>query len=259
MLFDLRSRGRRRTVQVVYVVLALIFLVGFLGFGVGGGFGGGGILENVFGNKEGSRASSYQSQISAAEKRIHKNPADPEGWASLADARLHEANGSEFYDESTQKYTAAGKALLLKVSAAWSRYMALDPAKPDLTVAQEMLRVYGPEGLNQPAQNVQLLQQIVIPAKPPSASLYGDLATFAYQAKNPSLGDLASKKTLELTPAGERSQVKAELEHVKANPTGNPANEKYTANVKGTKYNFTTKNGRNFVGKPAPTPAHKKK
>lgn len=253
MLFDLRSRGRRRTVQAVYVGLALLFLVGFLGFGVGGGFGGGGILENVLGNKEG-KSAGFSGQIEAAEKRIQKNPNDADAWAKLADARLHEAGASsEYFDESTERYTAAGKALLVKVASAWNRYMELKPSKPNLTVAQEMLRVYGQQGLNQPAENVKVLQQVVIPNKPPSASWYGDLAVFAYQANNPHLGDLASKKTLDLTPAKQRSTVKQELERVKANPSGNPEHEKYTSTVNGKKYNFTTKNGKNFTGKPAPT------
>jgi len=253
MLFDLRSRGRRRTVQAVYVGLALLFLVGFLGFGVGGGFGGSGILENVLGNKEGSSAG-FSGQIEAAEKRIKKNPNDAAAWAKLADARLHEAGASsEYFDESTEKYTAAGKALLVKVASDWSHYMALNPSKPNLTVAQEMLRVYSQQGLNQPAENVKVLQQVVIPNKPPSASWYGDLAVFAYQANNPHLGDLASKKTLDLTPAKQRSTVKQELERVKANPSGNPENEKYTSTVNGKKYNFTTKNGKNFTGSPVPT------
>lgn len=253
MLFDLRSRGRRRTVQVVYVGLALLFLVGFLGFGVGsGGFGGGGIFENVFGGKEG-KATGFSGQIEAAEKRIHKNPSDAEAWAKLADARLHEASNSEYFDEATEKYTPAGKALLIKVSDAWNHYLSLNPSKPNLTVAQEMLRVYSTQGLNLPAENVKVLQQVVIPNKPPSASWYGDLAVYAYQANNPSLGDLASKKTLDLTPANQRTQVKEQLEKVKANPSGNPANEKYTSTVNGKKYNFSTKNGKNFTGSPAPT------
>jgi hypothetical protein len=253
MLFDLRSRGRRRTVQAVYIFLALIFLVGFLGFGVGGGFGGGGIVEGLFGSKEG-KAAGFSGQIQAAEKRIRKNPNDAEAWAKLADARLHEAGASsEYFDESTEKYTPAGRALLVKVASAWSRYMELKPAKPNLTVAQEMLRVYSQQGLNQPAENVKVLQQVVIPNKPPSASWYGDLAVFAYQANNPHLGDLASKKTLDLTPAKQRATVKQQLERLKANPSGNPENEKYTSTVNGKKYNFTTKNGKNFTGTPAPT------
>ena len=36
MLFDLRGRGRRRAVRVIYMGLALLFGVGFVGFGVGG-------------------------------------------------------------------------------------------------------------------------------------------------------------------------------------------------------------------------------
>jgi hypothetical protein len=252
MLFDLRSRGRRRTVQVVYVGLALLFLVGFLGFGVGGGFGGGGIFENVLGNKEG-KAVGFAGQIAVAQKRIQKNPNEAAAWATLADARLHEASTGEYYDEANERFTSAGKVLLTKVAAAWSRYMALNPPKPNLAVAQEMLRVYGPQGLNQPAQNVQLLQQVVLPAKPTSAALYGDLAVYAYQANDQHVGDLASKRTVDLTPASQRTQVKQQLERIKANPTGNPANEKYTSTVKGKKYNFTTKNGKNFTGVPAPT------
>ncbi|HEX4838690.1 MAG TPA: hypothetical protein VFV03_09235, partial [Solirubrobacteraceae bacterium] len=100
MLFDLRARGRRRTVQVVYVALALLFGVGFIGFGVGVGGSGGGIFEGLFGNKEGSNSSSYAKQISAAEARTRRNPAEAAAWAALASARLHEANGSEFYDEA---------------------------------------------------------------------------------------------------------------------------------------------------------------
>ncbi len=42
MLFDLRGRGRRRTVRVIYTGLALLMGVGLVGFGIGGGFGGGG-------------------------------------------------------------------------------------------------------------------------------------------------------------------------------------------------------------------------
>lgn len=260
MLFDLRARGRRRTVQAVYLGLALLFGIGFIGFGVGGGFGGGGVLENVFGNKQGS-APSFSSEIAAAEKRIHRNPSDPEGWAKLADARFHEASGSEFYEEVAQRYTSQGKALLTKVADAWNRYMALNPAKPNLTVAQEMLRVYGQEGLNQPATALQVLQQVVIPAKPPSANLYGDLAMFAYQANNARVGDLASQRAIKLSPAPQRAQVKAYLERLKRNPTGNPANESFTTTTNGKSYNVKLGPHGTATGTEAapPTPAPKKR
>ena len=73
--------------------------------------------------------------------------------------------------------------------------MALNPKNPPLTIAYDMVRVFGEEGLNQPSEAVAALQ-LVIPSKPASVTLYGDLAKFAYQAKNTSVGDLAAKKTI---------------------------------------------------------------
>jgi hypothetical protein len=235
MLFDLRGRGRRRTVRAVYLGLALLFGLSFIGFGVGTGLGGGGVIEGLFGSKEGSSSSSYGKQISAAEARTRKNPAEAAAWAALADARVHEANGSEFYDETKQQFTSQGKELLAKVADAWGRYVALNPSKPDVTVAQEMLRVFGEEGLNQPAAAVGVMQ-LVIAAKPPSAALYGRLAAYAYQAKNARVGDLASQKTISLTPAAQRAKVEAELERIKKNPTGNPSNETFTGTTNGKVY-----------------------
>ena len=37
MLFDLRGRGRRRTVQVIYLSLAVLMGGGLVLFGIGGG------------------------------------------------------------------------------------------------------------------------------------------------------------------------------------------------------------------------------
>jgi hypothetical protein len=255
MLFDLRARGRRRTVQVVYVGLIFLFLAGFLALGIGVGGGGGSPLEAIFGNNEGSSTSSFTKQISAAEARTRKYPTEAAAWAALADARVHEANGSEFYDETNQQFTAKGKELLTKSANAWNRYVALNPSKPNITVAQDMLRVFSEEGLNQPAAAVQVMQ-LVIPTKPPSAALYGRLAAYAYQAKNPRVGDLASQKTISLTPAAQRSKVEAELARIKSNPTGNPSKETFTGTTNGKVYTVKTgPKGEGTVLKTSPAPA----
>jgi hypothetical protein len=256
MLFDLRARGRRRTVQVVYIGLVLLFLVGFIGFGVGvGGGGGSSPIEAIFGGKEGSASSSYEKQVSEAEKRTRTHPGEAYAWAKLIEARFHNANGSEFYDEEKQQFTAKGKEQLTKVVAAWNRYVALKPSNPPLTVADDMVRVFDQEGLNQPAEAVAALQ-LVIPTKPPNVSLYGDLAKYAYQAKNISVGDLAAQKTISLTPPAQRKEVEAELARLKKNPTGNPSNEVYTGTTNGKVY--TVKVGEKGAGtilktSPAPT------
>lgn len=235
MLFDLRARGRRRTVKVVYVSLVLLFLVGFIGFGVGVGGGGGSPVEAIFGGKEGSASSSYAKQVSEAEKRTKAHPNEAYAWAKLAEALFHNANGSEFYNEEKQQFTAKGKEELTRVVNAWNHYVALKPTNPPLTIADDMVRVFGEEGLNQPAEAVAALQ-LVIPTKPSSVGLYGDLAKYAYQAKNVGVGDLAAQKTVSLTPASKRKEVQAQLELLKKNPTGNPANEVFTGTTNGKVY-----------------------
>lgn len=262
MLFDLRARGRRRTVQVVYLGLAFLFLVGFVGFGVGvGGGGGGSPIEAIFGNKEGSAASGLSKQVSEAEKRTRKNPSEAAAWAKLAEARFRQASGSEYYDEEKQQFTSKGKEKLAKVVDAWNQYVALKPSNPPLTITNDMIRVFGEEGLNQPAEAVAVLQY-VIPTRPASVALYGDLAKYAYQAKNVSVGDLASQKTISLTPASKRKDVEAELAELKANPTGNPSNRTYSATTNGKVYTVKVNSkGQGTVIKTSaapPTPAKKK-
>jgi hypothetical protein len=262
MLFDLRARGRRRTVQIVYLGLVVLFLVGFVGFGVGvGGGSGGSPIEAIFGSKEGSAASGYTKQVSEAEKRTRKNPSEAAAWVQLAEARFRQASGSEYYDEESQQFTSKGKEKLAKVVDAWNQYVALKPSGPPLTITNDMIRVFGEEGLNQPAEAVAVLQY-AIPTRPASVALYGDLAKYAYQAKNVSVGDLASQKTISLTPAADRKKVEAELAEIKANPSGNPANQTYTSTTNGKVYTVKVNSkGQGTIIKTSaasPTPTKKK-
>ena len=56
MLFDLRGRGRRRTVQVIYLTLAILMGGGLVLFGIGGGTNGG--LFDAIGGNGGSATST---------------------------------------------------------------------------------------------------------------------------------------------------------------------------------------------------------
>src|SRR5690349_17041553 len=93
MLFDLRSRGRRGTVRVVYIGLAILIGLGLVGFGIGGGFGGGGILSAGTGS-EGSSSASFANQIKKYRKQTQRQPQNVAAWEGLSKALLHEA-GSE--------------------------------------------------------------------------------------------------------------------------------------------------------------------
>jgi hypothetical protein len=232
MLFDLRGRGRRRTVRVIYIGLALLIGLGLVGFGVGSVGSGGGLFSSLT-NSEGSNAASFSSQIKKYEKLTKQQPSNASAWENLTKNLLHEAGG-EAYTTSEGVVTSKGKALFKRASQAWNSYVALKPAKPSTELAQLMVNVYGEAGLNEPAQAVEVLQ-IVVAARP-TAAYYSQLAIYAYKAKNKRLGDLSAQKAVSLAPAKERVRLKKELEEVKANPSGEKA---YT----------TTTDGKTYAGK----------
>ena len=181
MLFDLRGRGRRRTVQVVYIGLAAIFLLGFVGFGVGGGFGSGGIFD-VFTKNEGSGGVSRSGEVKKYEKLTRAQPQNVNAWEKLLNAQVHEA-GSEAY-VTQEGVTAKGRRLYAQIDQSWNRYVALDPPKPNLTLAKQVLQIYGEEGLNRPASAVGVLQ-IIVAAEPKSAVYYRFLPTMPTKPKTP--------------------------------------------------------------------------
>ncbi len=211
MLFDLRGRGRRRTVQVIYVGLALLFGVGFVGFGVGVGGGGGGILNALTG-ESGAPSASFAGQVKKYQKLVAKEPKNVSAWENLTTAQLHEAGGEAYVVDG--KLTSKGKELFSQTAQSWNSYLALNPPKPNVALAKEMVRIFGEEGLNEPAAAVEVLQ-IVVASEPQSASLFGALAEYAYKAHNQRQGDLAAAKAVSLAPAADRARLKKELAELK--------------------------------------------
>src|SRR5277367_3919653 len=118
MLFDLRGRGRRRTVQGIYLGLAVLMGSGLVLFGVGAGFGGGGILSSLSGN-EGSNGVTFSSEIKKYKKLTQEQPRNIAAWEKLANAQLHEA-GNETYVSQTGGVTSKGKELYSQVAQSWN-------------------------------------------------------------------------------------------------------------------------------------------
>lgn len=211
MLFDLRGRGRRRTVRVIYTGLALLMGVGLIGFGIGGGFGGGGIL-NAASNGEGGGGPDYGKKIASYEKTLKRQPHDFAAWEKLVEDRILVAGGEKYL--TSTGLTSQGHELYRQASEAWSGYLAQNPPKPSVKVAKRVLALFGPSALNEPSKAVEALQ-IIVAADPESSAYYGELAEFAYEAKNEREGDLASQKAVALAPSSERVRVKKQLEEFK--------------------------------------------
>jgi hypothetical protein len=211
MLFDLRARGRRRSVKVIYSGLAVLIGLGLVGFGVGS-VGGGSIFESL--SKEGSRgSSSYAAKIAAAKKRIKQNPKEAAAWAALTEAQLHEAAQGENYESGTERYTAQGKEKLRQAAASWQGYLK-HTHNPSARLAKYVTRIYGVEGLDEPGGVIQALG-IIINAHPNSATLYSQLADYSYLDDQFKQGDFAAKKALSLVPKIKRALMESEFERLK--------------------------------------------
>jgi hypothetical protein len=118
MLFDLRSRGRRRTVQVVYLGLAVLIGGGLILFGVGTGSGTGGLLNAFTGNGSGNAQSQAISQQEKnADKQVKVNPNNAAAWGELVNARWTDAATGTNYNSTTGAFSADGKKELAGTTA----------------------------------------------------------------------------------------------------------------------------------------------
>ena len=211
MLFDLRGRGRRRTIKVIYVGLALLLGGGLVLFGIGSNTSGGGLVEGILGNDSGGESpdKALDEQIENAAKVTKQRPRDPAAWAKLSRLRFQRAGvGGGFKSEG-------GREKLVLATQAWERHVELKPKDLDEDLALLMTRAYGADGLNQPVKAVRAMAIVTDETKPPNTNLYQQLAILAYRAKQTSTGDLAADRAVELAPAQERKQLRAALEQLK--------------------------------------------
>src|SRR2546423_4924825 len=125
MLFDLRGRGRRRAVQVIYVSLALLMGGGLVLFGIGGATNGG--LLDAFKGSAGSTSANdvFKKRVTAAEKRARLAPKDPNAWANLTRIRFQQASSGDGFNSAQGQFTDNGKAQLAGAGQAWDPYLKL--------------------------------------------------------------------------------------------------------------------------------------
>jgi Fe-S cluster biosynthesis and repair protein YggX len=209
MLFDLRARGRRRTVQTVYLGLAVLIGAGLVLFGVGTGTGGGGLFGAFTnGNSGGSNGSSVTAAESAALRQTRLHPSSPQAWVQLMNARVaagqQQCNGTAC--------TAAGRKHLREAGVAWQHYTAL-VKHPDPTVARTMASSYETVG---DFKHAAAAWMVVTQANPNNPAYFELLARDAYQAKQTRIGDLAAQKALNLVPKSQRKQLKQQLQQFKS-------------------------------------------
>jgi tetratricopeptide (TPR) repeat protein len=215
MLFDLRSAGRRRTVKGVYLGLALLMFVGFVGFSVGSSGLSGGIVDAITGSNSGggkdTSVERLQAAVRTADAKAKAAPSNADAWKDLAQARLRLSNVGDYFDTAKNQYTAAGVRQVDAAGTAWDKYIALKPTTPDDSVARQMIQAYIVVGKPDKAVTIQE----VLTEVEPTQQTFQNLAILAYQAGNLRKGDLAAAKAIELAPKDAKKNLKTQLDGVK--------------------------------------------
>lgn len=214
MLFDLRGRGRQRTVKVVYITLAFLMGGGLVLFGIGGNTSGG-LVDAITGSSGSGAvgADRYEKDIAEARRKLKADPKDETAHAQLVRAYVSLAGTGDQFNSATGQYTAAGKADLRDASEAWKAYQAIGPKdkEEEARVASRMVQAYAALG------DVESLvgAQEVVALNRDAVGPYAQLANYAYLAGQTRKGDLAAKKALSLEDPDQRQQLKADLEQAK--------------------------------------------
>jgi len=213
MIFDLQGK-RRRLVQAVYLTLAILMGGGLVLFGIGGEVSGG--LFDAFSNRgadTGSGNAIVERRVQRAEERLRANPRDEAALKDLARGNYQLAQLDA--EPTTGQVSAAGRERLRAASRAWERYLALDPRRPDDSLAGLMVQAYSPEiGLNDPPRATRAAE--IVAAARPSSNAYLQLAQFATLAGQTRKADLAGQQAVRLAPRADRPEVRRLVQQVKA-------------------------------------------
>ena len=214
MLFDLRGKGRRRTIKVIYVGLAFLMGGGLVLLGIGGDVNGG-LLNAITGTpSDDTGEKRYKKQAAAALAATKRNPQDAKAWRDLTRARIQVASSGNRLNTETGEYTAEGKERLKLAVSSWERYLELDD--PDIqektSLASRMVQTFVALGdFTQAAR-----AQEIIAEDRESVGAYSQLAVLSYRAGQTRKGDLAAAKALDLAPKDERESLKGTLESAKS-------------------------------------------
>ena len=216
MLFDLRGRGRRRTVQAIYLTLALLLGGGLVLFGIGGDVQGG--LFDAFRENSGSASEQIQEKRDKDAERANAQPNNPALWAALAESEFQLAGQTDGYNPNAQQpeqqFTGEARRHLEAAKRAWERHLRLaGEDRVDTDVAAIMRNAL--VSLGDDAGAVRAQEIIIDGLAEPAYGDYAQLAALAYAAGQTRKGDLAGDRAVELAPRSEREGVKAAIEQAK--------------------------------------------
>lgn len=211
MLFDLQSGKRRRVVQVTFAMLAAIFAISFVGFGVGSG-GIGGIFDALgLGGDSSNTNPQFQQAIDDAESTLANDPTNTQAMLDLVTNHYAAATSSGVSTDPQTGQTSVttdARNQLEDAVAAWEDYLKTKPKQPNLSAAANAAQAYVLLG---DAGGAAAAQQIVADGQK-TAAAYGQLAFYEYADGSLKKGDAAAEKAVAAADKTQRKQIQASLE-----------------------------------------------
>ncbi len=197
-------------------MLALIFLVGFLGFGIGVGGGPGGIFDALgisnSSNSAARRTAQFQDHIDNAQREAREEPEGHAGapeagartstcWARRASPRTRRPGRSQSPTTPTRSSGAAADA--------WSKYLKVNKGKPDTrTRPSNGQRLRDPQRRRRRGEDAGDHR----PGPSRARQSYGQLAFFQYAGGDITGGDAVADKAFSMASGAQRKQLETHAE-----------------------------------------------
>lgn len=226
MLFDLRGK-RKRVIQVIYVMLAIIMGASLVVIGLPGGV-------NPFSSGNGAVSQDLaDSSIARAEKIQKKLTAEPNNTNAqeeLIRARIAAGNNLIEIDQDTgaQTVTEGASAQYDLAAQAWEDYLKATRNQPDRAVAQQIANTLFT--LSQDSTVAQFQSNISDAAKaqsfvaeaavadakkggPGAGPTLATLATYQFYAQQTAAARATAKRAIAATPdKAEQKQIQAQID-----------------------------------------------
>ena len=208
MLFDLSSPGRKTAVRIVFGFLAVIFAVGFVGFGIGGEIGGGGIIDSISGNSS-STDDAYEQQIEDAEAAVESDPSDSDALADLVLLRYQSGDAQREVNEETGaiSLTTEARDEFEKAISVWQQYLDTDPKEVDAAAAGAVIQAY----ISLEDIDGVIDAQSALAKSDPTAPNLAQLADFLYRSLDIEKADEARDKALAEADAETKKLITQQL------------------------------------------------
>lgn len=213
MLFDLQSGKRKRVVQVVYTVLAVMMGGSLMLLGIGSDAPGG-LLDAVgLGSNDTDSGSNpqYEEQIENAQEKLDANPEDQQAMLALVRYFTLSATGSGGVERDPAtgqtSITEDARSDLENAAQAWQDYLALKPDRVNAAAAASAVQAYQ---LLLDAGGAAEAQAAVAKSQGTGAA-YAQLAFFYYADFQFDKGDAAAEKAVAASDPATRKATEKNL------------------------------------------------